>query len=291
VVNRSLASSTFKVGFQVASPQPSIPSPPLYASSRLLTTSQTHINHRQDGDSNFRPNARNRPDPDAPRSAHQKHRSSQKRHLARPTNAANVRHPLSLPQSNPPHHRASIVHPEHKLTPHHSDSIQVHSTILAQNLKAITEHLSKHADLFASTVVYPSTNFPGRTQENLVGQLLRKKLEPNVETWVEEGRALGSQKAEGRDAGEEDLDELWNFAKAYVTPAVAKAAQGSRDMLDDIYNESSEEEEEEEEKEGEAGEQVVAGGHVYGDGGKGNPEGLKRDLDAIARFMTTGVVR
>lgn len=75
-----------------------------------------------------------------------------------------------------------------------------------------------------------------------------------------------------------------------MTPAVAKAAQGSRDMLDDIYNESSEEEEEgEEEKEAE--EQVVAGGHVYGDGGKGNPEGVKRDLDAIARFMTTGVVR
>lgn len=97
---------------------------------------------------------------------------------------------------------------------------------------------------------------------------------------------------EERAAGEEDLDELWGFARAYVTPAVAKAAQGSRDMLDDIYNESSEEEEEAEEDQGkEAEEQVVAGGHVYGDGGKGNPEGVKRDLDAIARFMTTGVVR
>ncbi|KFY15268.1 hypothetical protein V492_02108 [Pseudogymnoascus sp. VKM F-4246] len=131
------------------------------------------------------------------------------------------------------------------------DSIQVHSTILAQSLKNITDHLSKHSDLFSQTVVYPSTNFPGRTQEGLIGQLLRKKLEPSAESWVEEGRALGKPDSEGAGR-DEDLDELWSFAKEYVLPQVAKAAQLSRSSLDDIYAESDEEDEEEEE-EGEGG--------------------------------------
>ncbi|KFY76554.1 hypothetical protein V499_03845 [Pseudogymnoascus sp. VKM F-103] len=164
------------------------------------------------------------------------------------------------------------------------DSIQVHSTILAQSLKNITDHLSKHSDLFAQTVVYPSTNFPGRTQEGLVGQLLRKKLEPSAESWVEEGRALG--KTENVGGGQdEDLDELWSFAKDYVLPQVAKAAQLSRSSLDDIYAESDEEEEEEEEEGDEEGGEKK---HAYGDGGSRNPAGISRDLNAITRFMTTG---
>lgn len=83
---------------------------------------------------------------------------------------------------------------------------------------------------------------------------------------------------------DEDLDELWSFAKDYVLPQVAKAAQLSRSSLDDIYAESDEEEEEEEE--GEGGEKA----HVYGDGGSRNLAGVSRDLNAITRFMTTGTV-
>jgi hypothetical protein len=113
---------------------------------------------------------------------------------------------------------------------------------------------------------------------------LRKKLEPSAESWVEEGRALG--KTENAGAGQdEDLDELWSFAKDYVLPQVAKAAQLSRSSLDDIYAESDEEDEEEEE-EGEEGGEGKA--HAFGDGGSRNPSGVSRDLNAITRFMTTG---
>jgi hypothetical protein len=84
---------------------------------------------------------------------------------------------------------------------------------------------------------------------------------------------------------DENLDELWSFAKEYVLPQVAKAAQLSRSSLDDIYAESDEEEEEEEEEgEEEGGEKK----HAYGDGGSRNPAGISRDLNAITRFMTTG---
>jgi hypothetical protein len=84
---------------------------------------------------------------------------------------------------------------------------------------------------------------------------------------------------------DEDLDELWSFAKDYVLPQVAKAAQLSRSSLDDIYAESDEEEEGEEE---EVEEEGVEKKHAYGDGGSRNPAGISRDLNAITRFMTTG---
>lgn len=46
----------------------------------------------------------------------------------------------------------------------------------------------KHAHLFQRLVVQPSTNYPGRTAEGVVVQLLRKKLEPEIETLVEAAR-------------------------------------------------------------------------------------------------------
>lgn len=46
----------------------------------------------------------------------------------------------------------------------------------------------KHAHLFQRLVVHPSTNYPGRTAEGVVVQLLRKKLEPEIETLVEAAR-------------------------------------------------------------------------------------------------------
>jgi mediator of RNA polymerase II transcription subunit 8 len=96
-------------------------------------------------------------------------------------------------------------------------------------------------------VAYPSTNFPGRTQENLLGALLRKKLEPDVESWVEEGRNLaagqtgaaagtvspvvanngngnenGSAKEERDDMG--DVEDTWNFARDSIGRMVGATA-------------------------------------------------------------------
>lgn len=46
----------------------------------------------------------------------------------------------------------------------------------------------KHAHLFQRLAVHPATNYPGRTAEGVVVQLLRKKLEPEIETLVEAAR-------------------------------------------------------------------------------------------------------
>lgn len=41
--------------------------------------------------------------------------------------------------------------------------------------------------MLKSAHAYPSPAFPGHTQEGLLNQLLRKKLEPGVEGWIETG--------------------------------------------------------------------------------------------------------
>lgn len=61
-----------------------------------------------------------------------------------------------------------------------------------------------------------------------MGQLLRKKLEPPVENWVDQGRTIGAEKT-GKDA--EELDELWKYAGDWIGARVAKyAMEDSKDM-------------------------------------------------------------
>ncbi|KAI9833892.1 MAG: hypothetical protein M1819_003401 [Sarea resinae] len=69
-------------------------------------------------------------------------------------------------------------------------SFQTLSLLLSGHLTSLSTHLTTHSNFFAATTAYPLPTFPGRTEEVLLGQLLRKKLEPDVEDWVEKGRAI-----------------------------------------------------------------------------------------------------
>jgi len=107
----------------------------------------------------------------------------------------------------------------HPLTEIPRESIQTSASILGNNINSIVEHLARNADSLNRTVVYPSTNYPGRTQEGLLGQLLRKKLEPQVETWVDEGRAI--QEEDGGGGGDGDAEKLWAWGKEWIGGRVA----------------------------------------------------------------------
>ena len=93
-------------------------------------------------------------------------------------------------------------------------SLQSLASIISQNLSSISQHLNGNDNTFASMVVYPLPNFPGKTQENLLGQLLRKKLEPNVEDWVAEGRGIATDVVEHSDRAFdiERVQDLWTWA-------------------------------------------------------------------------------
>ncbi|KAK4042235.1 mediator of RNA polymerase II transcription complex subunit 8-domain-containing protein [Parachaetomium inaequale] len=95
------------------------------------------------------------------------------------------------------------------------ESLQASATILQQNIRSLQELATENAGMFQRLAIHPSTNFPGRTHEHILAQLLRKKLEPDVESWVEEARATAraagldaSQLAAGvRKRGEHDYDD------------------------------------------------------------------------------------
>ncbi|KAK3398115.1 mediator of RNA polymerase II transcription complex subunit 8-domain-containing protein [Sordaria brevicollis] len=76
-------------------------------------------------------------------------------------------------------------------------SLTASAAILQKSLETIQKLADENSDLFQRIVVHPSTNFPGRTQEHILLQLLRKKLEPEVESWVEDAR--GVARASGLD--------------------------------------------------------------------------------------------
>ncbi|KAL3425908.1 RNA polymerase ii mediator complex component [Phlyctema vagabunda] len=96
-------------------------------------------------------------------------------------------------------------------------SLQTSATILAKNIQTLTDHLATHSNLLEQTVAYPSTNYPGRTQEDILVQLVRKRVEPPVEEWMTEGRA-----AQGETTTSEE--ELSKWAGRWIGERIAKYA-------------------------------------------------------------------
>lgn len=203
-----------------------------------------------------------------------------------------------------------------KALPISRDSLQLSASILAQNLKSITDHMRTHSDLFEKIVVYPSTNFPGRTQEVLLGQLLRKKLEPGVERWVEEGRATALQTGSGLAETDGGLEEKWKAAKDFIGERVARAAvthrrdeytaeeremgiehvntglQRPMKMSGDNDDSDSDEDEDEDQEMEDVGVVEVKDGSGLALGlsvEEKKVQGKVRSLDEIVRFMTTGL--
>ncbi|KAI9774226.1 MAG: mediator of RNA polymerase II transcription subunit 8 [Geoglossum umbratile] len=100
-------------------------------------------------------------------------------------------------------------------------TLQNTATIISNNLLTLSAHLQTHRTLFNSILVYPLPSFPGQSQEGPLQHLLRKKLEPRVEDWVERGRAggLACETITSNDDGgqktkltADELVELWEWA-------------------------------------------------------------------------------
>lgn len=75
------------------------------------------------------------------------------------------------------------------LTPSlYRQSLQASAVILKGHTSYLLDHLNKQSSLFQRLAVHPSSNYPGRTQEAVQTQLLRKKLDPQIEILVEAAR-------------------------------------------------------------------------------------------------------
>ncbi|KAK3178154.1 hypothetical protein OEA41_000287 [Lepraria neglecta] len=84
-----------------------------------------------------------------------------------------------------------LIETTHPLPPW--SSLHTLSQVISQNLLSVSTHLSTHSGLLSSLAAYPLPTYPGREKEPELNQLLRKKLEPHVEDWVEDGRKAGEE--------------------------------------------------------------------------------------------------
>lgn len=191
----------------------------------------------------------------------------------------------------------------------HRSSLQNSASILASNIQALAAHQSKHAELLNRLVVYPATNYPGRTQEGLLTQLLRKKNEPQVESWVDEGRATSVDGG----AGNKDDDNLSEWAGQWINQRITTyITEEAGDMyteqerergienvntgLQRKLEEDSEDEDEDEDMDGNdiavtSARRTSFGNVEYGMGQLSkDPDGKSRKVDDILRFATSGVI-
>ena len=151
-------------------------------------------------------------------------------------------------------------------------------------------------------VVYPLPDFPGQTQEGLLGQLLRKKLEPNVEDWVAEGRRTATDTSQQSVDGtllQSELQDLWSWAGMAANEEARKhtwggnytleekemgvenVVTGLRRKLKEDPDESSEEEEDEE-----AGADRMEIVRIHG---KETGDGLELDLQRESGITSTDI--
>ncbi|KAG9892057.1 hypothetical protein KCV05_g17983, partial [Aureobasidium melanogenum] len=76
-----------------------------------------------------------------------------------------------------------------------SPSLQNSANLLYHNLDSLNKILAGAQPLLANAHVYPLPSYPGRTQEDLLTQLLRKKLQPQVEDWIANGERHAANSA------------------------------------------------------------------------------------------------
>ncbi|QUC21213.1 uncharacterized protein UV8b_05456 [Ustilaginoidea virens] len=111
----------------------------------------------------------------------------------------------------------------------HPSSLQASAQIIQRNLQSVLDSLNANSDLFTRMAVRPSTNYPGRTQENILTQLLRKKLEPDVEELVLQGRETAKL---ATAEGVAELQSIWEELREWTHGRIAAYV---RDEAGDVY--------------------------------------------------------
>ena len=115
-------------------------------------------------------------------------------------------------------------------------SFQNSAMVISQSLTSVSQHLNAHHDFFASMSVFPLPEFPGKTQETLLHQLLRTKLEPSVEDWVTEGRKAALKSArhdENAGLSNDELLDLWSWAGMAANQEARKHTWGGNYTLEE----------------------------------------------------------
>jgi mediator of RNA polymerase II transcription subunit 8 len=122
-------------------------------------------------------------------------------------------------------------------------------------LKALQDLLADNekSSFLQAAHAYPTESFPWN-EENMLGLLLRKRLEPDMVTWLENARTRGAALSDSAQTGGEpatsmaggNWDELWNWAGPAANDIVREVYMGGGS--DDGSDDGSEEDEGSEEE-------------------------------------------
>ena len=110
-------------------------------------------------------------------------------------------------QKPPPPWQSS---PSANISPRTSFQLQI--KIISQQIESLSNTLTANDELLSRLVVFPLPEFPTRTSEGLLAQLLRKKLEPVVEDWIQDGLTTATKIETSGDGDRQELEELWDWA-------------------------------------------------------------------------------
>ena len=122
-------------------------------------------------------------------------------------------------------------------------SLQSLASIISQNLLSLSQHLGSQHELLKTIVVSPLPGFPASTEGDLLAQLLRKKLEPRTEAWVDDGRQAAPGHGAGADAhpsaaaaaaaAAATCSELWDWAGRAANEEARKRTWGGNFTLEE----------------------------------------------------------
>ncbi|QIW97510.1 hypothetical protein AMS68_003028 [Peltaster fructicola] len=92
-------------------------------------------------------------------------------------------------------------------------SLQSSAQIVSHNLSQLLLTFESHREFLNAAHAFPLPTFPARSQENLLQQLLRKRLEPSVEDWIKlHGSATRSDKLNESHPNKAEIEKLWSEA-------------------------------------------------------------------------------
>ena len=180
------------------------------------------------------------------------------------------------------------------------------------------ESFSTHAQFLKEAHALPLTNFPGPSQEGMLGQLLRKKLDPSVEDWIRENTTKTQagpevNGGESHDGGlrNEELRDLWSSAAAISNGIVRPMYEEDGPFSDDytiaereagvenvvtglkrnLDRESEDDEDDYDDFEEDQMEHVMPNVEAANKPEEGiDPSLPPMPLDSVLRFITTGTV-
>jgi mediator of RNA polymerase II transcription subunit 8, fungi type len=67
-------------------------------------------------------------------------------------------------------------------------ALQTQFNVILTQLMSLSGTLASFSEILQRTVTYPLPNFPALTETGLLTTLLRKKNQPEVQEWIEQGR-------------------------------------------------------------------------------------------------------